>query len=1048
MSIPYVCSACRLAALPKRPAALRRLSQTAFRRAEEVPVTGRYSRPELRPEQLLSQLKQPPARQQTDVKQAWRPPSTSTSTSTSTAPSRAAPPVPPEVQKLCDELRRCSLAPDLPAIWRVLQQLDQMYHHKTPRKRAQFLNVADASRIVAMLLYKSTEQWLRSLHTPNPDPPSPTPYQVILLLHNAYVTKALYYRPVIWQIAHGLLHLSATGAKQYEQGLRTGIDELMGIWRLCIGGNLARKSFGDTSPRGGKARAVFSVANATHDWTFLPPATVFNSLQDRASDTAFEQMLSLLLPEARPPHDAAKENDPKRADFASAALVTLDLLRTTEQSSAGGTTVSLARVPPYKALADLLEAMLKITAAPRVPPLLEKTLASDEEVQTRDHVKAMLARVGCNTASLPAVQENNWAQSAAVSQESAHVLGASQESAHVLGARQESAHVLGASQESAHVLGARQESAHVLGASHESAHVLGASHESAHVLDYEAPTPSSNQEVPMGGVDGEKNYFTAVQIKSEAERFADQQIEKLVRATLSQNVANVPMFINEVFRYAEEHKGDEPLPLTLYEHMLLATLSMRDTKTAVEIWHHMLQLGIKPTTKTYTAMMRGAQNARDATGMQAFFYRMRQAGLQPDEYTWSIRIFGLFKLRSVRAGMEALKDMGREWFTAAKAKAESDPEFKKQLRGNTNLVAELLRRYPGPVDGVPRPNLEVMNSAMSALAAIRPEEVPKVFSWGRSFGIEPDLATYNTLISVSMQTKRAEDALAVLRQMQQRGIEADTTTWTVLLSSLFDEGFLDNLSKEAQQAKVIGFIDALVDKDSGLPGINSMGYALIIDRLIKHYDNHPAAAAVFAHMTSHGHRPTTHIYTILMMSYFDRRPQPDFAAIERLWRQVQDQGEGSMAAVDVTFFDRMIEGYSRFHHLVGVGPMEDFMRKARAMGKKPGWKAREAVARVYVERQMWSKLRQLVDEARLVMRDQVGRIYRAGERSFWDYIHSTSILRDEGYLTREDFTKDRQIGSPLFRAEQDYARRRGDVSSQRALCTSALSKSICTTSSK
>ncbi|KAF2216288.1 hypothetical protein CERZMDRAFT_93584 [Cercospora zeae-maydis SCOH1-5] len=969
MFIPYVCSACRLAALPKRPAALRRLSQTAFRRAEEGPVTGRYSRRELRPEQLLSQLQQPAARQQTDVKRAWRPPPSTTTTSTATTtPSRVAPPVLPATQKLYDELRRCSLASDLPATWRALQQLDQLYHHKTPHKRGVFLNIADVSRLVAVLLYKSTEQWLQSLRTPNPNPTSPTPYQIILLLHNAYVTKARYYRPVIWQIAHGLLHLSATGAKQYERGLRTGIDELMGIWRLCIGGNLARQSFDDTAPRGVKVRAVASVANATNDWTFLPPATVFSSLQDRMSDTAFEQMLSLLLPEAQPAHDAAKQNDPKRADFASAALVTLDLLRVTEQPSAGGTTLSLARVPPYKALAELLEAMLQMTAAPRVPPLLEKTLASDEEVEIRDHVKAMLARVGCNTASLPAAQENDGARSTGVPQESAHV------------------------------------------------------------LDHEPSNPGSGHEVLIGGADGENKRLAAAPAKSEAESFADRQIDNLVRATLDQNVARVTMVVNEVYRYAEEHKGDEPLPLKLYEHMLLTTLSMRDSKTAVEVWHHMLQLGIKPTTKTYTAMMRGAQNARDVLGMQAFFYRMRQAGLQPDEYTWSIRIFGLFKLRSVKAGMEALRDMGREWFTAAKAKAESDPEFKKQLRGNTNLVAELLRKYPGPVDGVPRPNLEIVNSAMSALAAIRPEEVPKVFSWGRSFGVEPDLATFNTLISVSMQMKRAEDALAVLRQMQERGIQADTTTWTVLLSSLFDEGFLDNLSKDAQQEKVIGYIDALVDKDNGLPGINAMGYALIIDRLIKHYDNHTAAAAVLAHMTSHGHKPTTHIYTILMTSYFDRQPQPDFAAIENLWRQVRDQGQGFMATVDVVFFDRMIEGYSRFHHLVGIGPMEEFMRRARATGKKPGWKAREAVARVYVERQMWNKLRQHVDEARLVMRDQVGRMYRAGERSFWDLIHSTGILRDEGYINREDFTKDRQIGSPLFRAEKEYAKRMRGVS--------------------
>ncbi|PIA98686.1 hypothetical protein CB0940_02634 [Cercospora beticola] len=966
MSIPYVCSTCRLAVSAQsgrlRSTALRALSQSTFGRAEErtqrrdVPSgSGRYSRRELRPEQLLNQLQQPAERGQRSIR---RPVSSAVVTE--------ARPLPPETQVLVDELLRCSKGPDLLATWNALQRLDQVYRNKVPRMRGAWLNITNVSRTFAVLLHRATEQWLQSLHTPNPAPPGPTPYQMMLLLHNAYVTKALYYRPLIWQIARGLLHLRAKGAEQHEQGLRRGIDELMGIWRLCIGGHLTRKSFGDVFTEG-KLQAIASVAYATDDWTFLPSATVFSSWQDRASDTAFENMLYVLLPEARPSWNAAKNHDPSRSDFASAALVTLDLLRGTEHKSTDGTTVSLATRAPYAALAKLLKAILQMAGPPRVPSLLERALISKEDVEISDHIKDMLERVGCSTASLSAALENREARDTAVTQEPAHV------------------------------------------------------------LDSELSTPASSHDPSTGGAVALDNGHTAVPARSKAEQFAYRQMDRLVRAMQNQNVANIPRIVNEVYRYSEEHKDSEPLPLDLYEHMLLASLSLRDTKTAVEIWHHMLRLGIKPTTKTYTAMMRGAQNARDVQGMEAFFHRMRQAGLQPDEYTWSIRIFALLKLRNVKVGMQALSEMGREWFAAAKAKAASDPVLQKQLAGSKNLLTELLSKFPGPVDGVPRPNLEIMNAAMAALAAVRPEEVPKVFTWGRSFGIEPDLATFNTLISISMQGKRADDALAVLRQMQQRGIQADTTTWTVLLTSLFEEGFLDNLSKDAQEAKIIGFIDALADKDSGLPGINSMGYAMIIDRLLKHYGNDTAAAAVFAHMTSNGHKPTAHIYTILMTYYFARQPQPDFSAIENLWRQVKDQGQGFMANIDVVFFDRMIEGYARNHHLLGVGPMEEFMRACRASGKKPGWKARESVARVYADRQMWSKLRTLVDESRLVMRDQVGRISKTGLTEFWDFIHSTGILQDEGYVNRDDFRKDRPVGSPLLRAEQEYARRRGGV---------------------
>ena len=973
MSIPYVCSACRLASLTRSIRAtqqhIRTLSQSATRKQEAQRfasngrqedgsigggsnggIRGRYSGRELRPEQLLTQLDRPgppPPRQR-------GPPRRTPHTDRPTRQNRYQPDepttkhlfaVPLNAQKLADELSKHSAAEDWPAAWRVLQELAKAYSTGNPSHAARFLNISGVSNHVAILLRRSVESLMSSVRSGTVDPAMPTPYQILLLLHNAYASKALYFRPLIWRLAEYLCNHrvnSARRAGQYDEHLPRGVDELVGIWRLCIGGNLSSKSLG--GDRDAKARAFASVATEEEDWSFLPATTVFSSWHDRNSSTVFEEMLALLVPEA-----ATKQDAPARSDYASAALITLDLLKMTLVPNKDGQIVPMATLPRYAPLAGLLEAMLEVASAIRVPPLLNTKLSGERELH-RSELQAMLARLGFKGFSTDAVSIANATRPGPKTTDSAKRKVADAASALISG-------------------------------------------------KVEKPSQEAKAtEMPA------------------VERYTEKQIGRLVKAMQGKDVAQIPRIVREVHIHAATRSDGETLPVDLYEHMLLASLSLKDTKTAVEVWQNMTQLGIEPTIKTYTVMMRGSQNARDVKGMEAFFHRMRQAGLQPDAYSWSIRIFGLLKLRSVSTGMKALDEMGQEWFAAAKAKAilEGTAADKKQLASNKHLAAELMRRYPGSIDGVPRPTLEIMNAAMSALATARPEEVPKVFSWGRSFGIEPDLSTFNTLISISMKN-RPEDALVVLRQMQERGIEADTTTWTVLLTSLFEGGFLDNLSHAAQQTKIITFIDALSDKSNNLPGINSMGYALIIDRLLKHYQNDSAAAAVYSHMLSHNHKPTPHIYTILMTSYFARQPQPDFSAIENLWRQIQDNHQQQ---IDTIFYDRMIEGYAQNHHLVGIRPMETFLNRCRDSGKKPGWKALENVARVYAERQMWQKMRTLVDEARIAMRDQTGRLSKHGEREFWDYVHSTGLLREEGYVTRQDFKKDRPVGSPLERAER------------------------------
>lgn len=498
--------------------------------------------------------------------------------------------------------------------------------------------------------------------------------------------------------------------------------------------------------------------------------------------------------------------------------------------------------------------------------------------------------------------------------------------------------------------------------------------------------------------------------------FATSSITRLGRAIDRQNLHVAIRLQDRIHDFARLHTSEQDaLPLEVFEHLMRALLSLRDAKAAMETWHLMQQLGYKPTIKTYTAMMRGAQNARDVLGVDVMWSKIRKDGLRPDAHAWTIRLHALIKLRNSGKGLQALKSMADEWFAAARAKEASERQPGRDRIWSTPSAAQLLSKYPGPVNGVPRPTLEVINAVIAALATSKPEDIPKVLRFGRPFGIEPDLITYNTLLGVSMRNGNTEEALAVLQQMQKHGIRADNTTWTTLLRSLFDNGFIDDLSHEEQEQAVLTWIDTLESKEPGLSELDTVGYALIMNTLTKQYSNGRATAAVYSHMLAKGLEPTSHIYTIMMTSYFQRQPQPDFVAIENLWHQIQDKGTGFMAAVDTIFYDRMVEGYAANHHIVGTTPMEDFLRYCRQSGKKPGWKALHAAAHVYAERRDGDKLRRLVDQALLAMRDSTGgKMSRNNETEFWNFIFSTEVIQDEDFVARVSKERKEKGGSALL----------------------------------
>lgn len=644
-------------------------------------------------------------------------------------------------------------------------------------------------------------------------------------------------------------------------------------------------------------------------------------------------------------------------EYVSAALITHDLLNQVKSQSVDGQVIPLSQLPEHAPFARLLEAMLKAAPAPRVPRRLFFKMTSLEDVGLLGKYQSMIARLGLYD-NIPFGRTKEARQITDIARERAFPLDGNDQAS-------------------------------------------------------EEPIRSNNDV-----------EFAQKPQTPQIESFALLNVKRLGKALEARDMYQAEKIRREVYAFAGSHQDDpRAVPLELYEHLVLTFLSLQNPKAAIEIWNHIANLGYQPTVKTYSVMMRGARTSRDCDGMEAFWHKMRQSGLQPDEYAWSIRIYGLFGLDRARQGMEALNEMGREWFAAAKAKATQgfSPAQRKQFAARNDLFAEFSSTYPSAVDGVPRPNVVIMNSAISSLAHKRDYIITDVLRWGRTFGIDPDLTTYNALLNVSMRKGEAPEAMNILHSMQKRGIHGDSTTWTVLLTALFQGGFLDGLDHVAQQKKILNFVNALESKNSAISGLDEKGYALIINNLLKQYSNATAADAIMARMIDVGRQPTCYIYTILLSHYFDTQPEPDLAAVQALWRHIESANRGWSAVLDNVFYDRMIEGYARHHHLAGIQPALGFLKRARQAGQRTGWVALEAVSRALAERQQWDRLRALVDQIKVDVRENRGGT-GPGQRSFWRFVEQTGLFAGEevdGVGTQMKATYPRE--GPLMRAAASAA---------------------------
>ncbi|KAF2843770.1 hypothetical protein M501DRAFT_924325 [Patellaria atrata CBS 101060] len=423
--------------------------------------------------------------------------------------------------------------------------------------------------------------------------------------------------------------------------------------------------------------------------------------------------------------------------------------------------------------------------------------------------------------------------------------------------------------------------------------------------------------------------------------------------------------------------GNVSIPIDLYNLLIYTLSSMKRLEDAFSVLQFMKLNGILPTLITWTSLMKGCTKTHNPVLLEKVWAAMLAVNIQPDDVAWTIRIQGLLNSDRINEGLQCLNDMTTAWATALLSKAKGSGK---------DQIASIDFKSEESVPGFPKPTTGTLNAVITVLARKgKLNRFTEVFQWAKTYGILFDVITYNILIKSAIRRNQTHIAIEYLRTMEAENVKPDVITFTLVLDAVFRRRGGVSLSTEEQDSAITAILSDM-DRHGLQPNVHS--FATMIDGLLKHHNNLEAAQGILKHMECKGIHPSAHIYTSLIAYYFSQEP-PDVNAVDALWNGIQT----SNAAVDLIFYDRMVEGYAKADR---AGSALNLLRIMARDGKTPGWVALTEVAKTLAYNEQWERLQELVSDVELeeglakhgVMGQGAGRA-----EHFWALVENYGIER-------------------------------------------------------
>lgn len=326
-----------------------------------------------------------------------------------------------------------------------------------------------------------------------------------------------------------------------------------------------------------------------------------------------------------------------------------------------------------------------------------------------------------------------------------------------------------------------------------------------------------------------------------------------------------------------------------YGAFITGFISVQRMRDAISVWNDMIQSGMKPNVITYHAMLDGFGQRRDLESAEKIWARMHSSGIAFDVVSYTTMMNVCFSARKVDRAMELFLQMQNAGIEAnlvvcntilngllENGQQEMASKFHEYMQ-NEGIVDDLityntfLRSYVREGD---------LDSALETVQAMS------------KAGINPDVWTFTTLLAslrgrrpsrqiISQEEKAAASEArlkiisALIQDMHFMGIEPNTATFTSIIDGLAKENNMEAAHVVFETMQKMGI----------RPNVKT--YTTMMQGYLRGAGEMESALKMLNQMMRQGIKPDAATYHALIAGYFDRN---DVDSAMQMYEQMKQSG--------------------------------------------------------------------------------------------------------------------------------------------------------------
>eukprot|EP01080_Neovahlkampfia_damariscottae_P011116 gene11116-3935_t len=226
--------------------------------------------------------------------------------------------------------------------------------------------------------------------------------------------------------------------------------------------------------------------------------------------------------------------------------------------------------------------------------------------------------------------------------------------------------------------------------------------------------------------------------------------------------------------------------LYTYTNLIHGCSKLEEYKKMKELFDHMLAKEIRPNVYTITTMIKGLMTHEETSEVAEYIYsKMHDLKIKPNIYAIGSMLEGYFNHEKVEKFMETIMDLN-------KYQISPNPFiYQLMIKGFVKWKEyDKIREFIGVFFKNESSNhlkLRVLNILINETFKLRNvENINYSIETLNLYSIQPDVITYNTIMSGYLRIQEYDKILHYFEQMKRKNIEPNVQTYTILLEKIFN----------------------------------------------------------------------------------------------------------------------------------------------------------------------------------------------------------------------------------------------------------------------